>query len=76
MGEDELLKKSFLVFLMIFLIAGLCSNVQAHSGDEVVAVYGTTPTINGEIASGEWDADSSIVAFSVNDDYDCTVYRM
>jgi hypothetical protein len=74
MGEDELLKKSFLVFLMIFLIAGLCSNVQAHSGDEVVAVYGTTPTINGEIASGEWDADSSIVAFSVNDDYDCTAY--
>lgn len=69
-----MLKKSYLVLLIIFLIAGLCSSVHAPPSEEVVAVYGTTPTVNGEIAAGEWDADSSIVTFKVDNDYDCTAY--
>lgn len=54
------------------LIVGLCSNVQAHSGDVVAALYGTAPTVDGTISPGEWD-DASTVTFSVKDG-DCTVY--
>lgn len=72
-GRNDLLKKLCLVLAAALLIAGLCSNVQAHSGDEVVAVYGTAPTIDGTISTGEWD-DASTVTFTVAEGGTCTVY--
>jgi len=76
------LKKSFIivgqVLVIAVLIAGLLlisitTPVRAHSGDEVVAVFGTTPNVNGIIAAGEW-ADASTETFTVTDGGTCTIY--
>jgi hypothetical protein len=72
LGGSNYLRKFCLVLATALLIVGLCSKVQSHSGDEVVAVYGKTPIIDGTIFLGEWD-DASVVAFSVTDGA-CTVY--
>jgi len=68
------------VLVIAVLIAGLLlisitTPVRAHStgGETVVAVYGTTPTVNGIISAGEWD-DASTVTFTVTDGATCTVY--
>jgi len=83
------LKKSFVVVGQVLVIAVLMAGlllisittpVRAHSPGyppyvTVVAVYGTTPTIDGTIGtfSGEWD-DASTVTFTVTDGGTCTVY--
>jgi len=75
------LNKPFIIaspfWALVVIAAGLLlmpiiTPVRAHSGDEVVAVYGTTPTVDGTISTGEWD-DASTVTFSVTDGT-CTVY--
>jgi len=47
--------------------------ISAHYRDTIVAVYGSTPTINGLIEVGEWH-DASTVIVSVTEDANCTVY--
>lgn len=47
--------------------------VFAYSGDIMVAVYGSTPTVDGSIEAGEWE-DTSTVVVSVTGGTNCTVY--
>jgi hypothetical protein len=49
------------------------TTVLARSGDIMVAVYGSTPTLDGSIEDGEWD-DASTVIVSVTGGTNCTVY--
>lgn len=60
------------IFVTALLILTLCPVVKGHSGDEIIAEFGTTPTIDGMISVGEWD-DANNVAFPATDG-NCTVY--
>jgi len=68
-----------LLSIAVLLLTPIATQVRAHSGHEIFAVYGTTPTIDGTISDGEWD-DASTVTFPVfepetdNVKYTCTVY--
>ena len=55
------------------LLCFLAIPIQAHPSDKVVAVYGSTPTLDGVISVDEWD-DADIVTFNVTDGANCTVY--
>jgi hypothetical protein len=73
-----MLKKSFLALVCALLIFALRFNVKAHSSDEVVAVYGKTPTIDGVISPGEY-SDANTVTYqgtsgSIEELYLVTVY--
>jgi len=63
-----------LLSIAILLLTPKATQVRAHSpGYEVVARYGTTPTIDGTISDGEW-TDASTVTFLVTGGATCTVY--
>lgn len=69
-----MLKAKFcLVLATALLIVGLCFKVQAHSGDEVVALYGKTPTIDGTISAGEWNDARTVTWLDINN-YTCRAY--
>jgi len=59
--------------LSIVNIAFNITAVLAHFGDIVVAVPGSTPTIDGLIDEDEW-SDASTVTVSVTGGVNCTVY--
>lgn len=65
--------KLCLVFATALLIVGLCSQVQAHSGYEVVAVLGKTPTIDGTISAGEWNDARTVTWLDINN-FTCRAY--
>lgn len=72
--HNHLLSKISLASLLVMALitVGLSPIVNAHSGDEITSAYGSTPTIDGILSTGEWD-DASNVAFSVTNG-NCTVY--
>lgn len=57
-----MLTRSFLTLMFALLIFELCYDVKAHSSDEVVALYGKPPTIDGVISPGEW-SDANTVTY-------------
>ena len=66
-------KASKTIMLALFLASALASVfgvtiVFAHSGDIIVAVYGSTPTVDGE-----WD-DATSITIPVTGGANCTVY--
>ena len=66
------------IMLTLFLTSVLTVSsgaivVVASSGNILVAVGGSTPTVDGTIEDGEWD-DASTVAISVTGGADCIVY--
>lgn len=61
------------VAILLCLSFFLATPIQSQPSDKVVAVYGSTPTLDGAIDIGEWD-DASIVIFSLTGGANCTVY--
>ena len=54
-----MIKKCVFTFLLVASLSFVASNVHAVNGYEIVAVGGSTPTIDGDLFPGEWtDADS------------------
>ena len=68
------------IMLMLFLASVLVTafnitSITAYSGDVVVAVCGSAPTIDGSFESGEWES-ASTVPVSITGGVNCTVYAM
>jgi len=59
--------------VLLCLLCFLATPIQSHSTDKVVAVYGSTSTLDGAISVEEWD-DADIVTFGVTGGANCTIY--
>jgi hypothetical protein len=54
-----MIRKCVFTFLLVVSLSLAASRVHAANGSEIVAVEGSTPTIDGDLFTGEWtDADS------------------
>jgi len=76
--NDTMVEKTAKKMLTLFLASTLtiAFNVTATSpspGNIMIAVYGSTPTIDGSIEDGEW-GDASTATVSVTGGANCTVY--
>jgi hypothetical protein len=60
------------VISVLTILFGVAA-VLAHPSNAIIAVYGSTPTIDGFIGAGEWD-DASAVTVSFTEGANCTVY--
>lgn len=59
-----MIKKLALTFVLAICLSFIVIGVRGHNPEyEVVAVYGSTPTIDGSISVGEWD-DAASVSFN------------
>jgi len=59
-----MIKKLALTFVLAICLSFMVIGVRGHNpGYEIVAVYGSTPTIDGSMSVGEWD-DAALVSFN------------
>jgi len=73
-----MVEKASKIMLTLFLtsilsIAFNATVTSANSGNIMIAMYGSTPTIDGSIKDSEW-SDASTVTLSVTGGVNCTVY--
>jgi hypothetical protein len=54
-------KKLLLIMVLVILLPSLTSEVKGPNGYEIVAVFGSVPTIDGNIYTSEWSDASNII---------------
>lgn len=54
-------KKLLLIMALVIFLPSMTSEVKGQNGYQIVAVFGSTPTIDGNIYTSEWSDASNIV---------------